>query len=215
VSTTGRLFLQAFVITLVAQLLSPEALGQEQQQAESTAEPTSPAQAPVRELEEITVRGELSIIAIRNQLERAEDNLYGLFNELNDDDDFDITCYERKRASYIPIRECEPRFLTRARQANAVTSMVGIREGTASAGGFVGTAGDFSATNGSPLFEFGLGQVQNEVELARSQAEKFEALQQEMLKLATENPAYQDALLQVGRLKDVLREERLKRFGIP
>jgi len=65
------------------------------------------------------------------------------------------------------------------------------------------------------MFESGLALLQPENQLAEEQAEKFEALQAERVKIATRNPQYLGALMRVGALGETPRKERPKRFGIP
>ncbi len=141
--------------------------------------------------------------------------MYALFNELNSDDEYDIICRLRKRGSHIPRRECEPKFITRARQRNSVMAMRMMRDSLDSASGFAGAVGDFSATNGSPMFEAGLDMILTEDEIADGEVTKIEAMQIDMLRIATENPEYLEALMRVGKLKQVLSEERMKKFGVP
>jgi hypothetical protein len=80
-------------------------------------------------LEEIRVVGDRSFFAIRFQIRDAEESLYAMFNELNSSDEFDIHCETiRITSTNIPRRICEPYFMVRARQANAIMSLAGIRE---------------------------------------------------------------------------------------
>lgn len=170
---------------------------------------------PQEILEEITVRGDQTFISIRRQIQRAEDNMYSLFNELNSNDDFDIFCRKRWRGSHIARRECEPMFLTRARRANAVLALQSLRDSFSATDGFFGAAGDFSAANGSPMFQYGLDLIMSESELAEGELTGFEALQAEMLRIATENPEYLEALMRVGKMKQQLSDQRMEKFGIP
>jgi len=191
---------------------------QQQDPADQPAQNNQPSQEvmlPQQILEEITVRGNQTFISIRNQIERAEDNMYTLFNELNSNDDFDIFCRNRNRSSHIAQRECEPMFLTKARRANSVFALRAMRDGFSATEGFSGAAGDFSAANGSPMFQFGLDMIMSESALADGEMSKFEALQAEMLRIASENPEYLEALMQVGKLKQLLSDERIKKFGVP
>lgn len=57
--------------------------------------------------DEITVVAAPSLASMRAELVRAEDAVYALFNELNDDDAYDIICRnETKVGSQIPYRVC-------------------------------------------------------------------------------------------------------------
>ncbi len=56
---------------------------------------------------EATVAGTPSLEAMRAELERVEDVVYAIFNELNDDDAYDVICKnETKIGSQIPQRVC-------------------------------------------------------------------------------------------------------------
>ncbi|MBT8146554.1 MAG: hypothetical protein KJN90_06835 [Gammaproteobacteria bacterium] len=207
------------VVLALSPLINAQEPGLQQQvsaeQSSQNSQSPQELKLPQQYLEEITVRGEQTIISIRNQIERAEDDLYSLFNELNSNDDFDIVCRKRKRNSHIARRECEPMFLTKARRASTVMAMRSIREDLSSVGGFSGTAGDFSSASGSPMFQQGLNMILSEQELAEGEQTMVEAMQAEMLRIATENPEYLEALMRVGKLKQVLSEERMEKFGIP
>lgn len=64
-------------------------------------------------IEEITVIGMRDILSLQKQVFQAEDRFYKLYNELNNDDIYDIRC--RKRAptgTRIKQRECLPNFFT-------------------------------------------------------------------------------------------------------
>jgi len=165
---------------------------------------------PQQVLEEITIVGERTTFALRQQIERAENNLYQLFNELNSSDQFNIKCRNRKRRSHIPRRECEPKFLTRARQANAVMAMAAMRSG----GGWGAPTQHVPnyVSGNSAMFDYGLDLLQSERELKTWEGRTFEALNAEMLRLATENQQFLEALMRVGKLKSTLREERRKLF---
>jgi hypothetical protein len=58
-------------------------------------------------IEEIVVRGNKSLVNLKLEVYEAEEVLYGLFNSLNVDDDFDIHCYmEASTGSHIKQRIC-------------------------------------------------------------------------------------------------------------
>ena len=75
-------------------------------QADDSAIP--PVDEPV---EEITVYGEKTVPAIKAQIFRADQTLYGIWNELNDDREFDVHCrLEGVYASRRKERICLPAF---------------------------------------------------------------------------------------------------------
>jgi hypothetical protein len=171
----------------------------------------------VRPIEEITVTAEQSILAIRFQLRAAEDDLFARFNELNSRDEFDIECKTvRHTTSYIPRRECEPKFLSRERQSNAIDVMSRMRDdGIASGGGLGGAAvagggdGAVSALNLDALEDYG----QNDAELKAVLSQKYEEMNAEMFRLAAENPDFLRALMRVEAFRKALVEAREERFA--
>jgi len=153
-------------------------------------------------LEEITVVGEQNFISIRNRIERAEENLYGLFNELNSRDDFDIVCRViRITNSRIPCRSCEPVFFTELRRNSSQFAQSELRQAWSDEG--IDLA----------LLDRAMDLIPEERELQDLAATTFEELQEEMLRIATENPQYLQALMQVAELKALLEQERQKQFG--
>ena len=62
-------------------------------------------------VEEIEVLGQRSLLALRLQVEAAQDEVHLLFNELNTDDNFDIVCKEKDRYfSHTKEKQCMPRY---------------------------------------------------------------------------------------------------------
>jgi len=66
-------------------------------------------------IEEVTVTGQRLISHLRLEALRAEDRAFDLFNQLNDDDQFDIVCRrESPTGTRIKYRQCAPKFFIRA-----------------------------------------------------------------------------------------------------
>jgi len=62
-------------------------------------------------IDEITVVGEQSLGVMRAKVTLAEDQVYALFNDLNEDDGYDIICKKETRiGSQIPKRVCLARM---------------------------------------------------------------------------------------------------------
>lgn len=62
-------------------------------------------------IDEITVMGARSLAMMRAEVVEAEDVIYDLFNDLNDDDGYDIICKKETRiGSQIPRRICLARM---------------------------------------------------------------------------------------------------------
>ncbi|MBT8146604.1 MAG: hypothetical protein KJN90_07100 [Gammaproteobacteria bacterium] len=155
-------------------------------------------------LEEITVVGEQNFISIRYRIERAEDNLFGLFNDLNSRDDFDIVCRTiRITNSNIPRRSCEPVFFTELRRNSSQFAQSELRQAWSDEGIDIA------------LLDRAMDLIPEDKELQELAATTFEQLQEEMLRIATENPKYLEALMQLGEVKALLQRERQKQFGVP
>ena len=69
------------------------------------------------------------------------------------------------------------------------------------------------STGNSAMYQYGLDLLQSERELKSWEGRTFEALNAEMLRLATENQEFLESLMRVGKLKNILQEEREKVFG--
>lgn len=73
-----------------------------------------------QEMEEITVIGQKLISTLRQQIYRAEDNAFEIFNTLNDDDEYDVHCEMVARTgTLIRKRMCLPNFYHRATADNS------------------------------------------------------------------------------------------------
>lgn len=69
---------------------------------------------------EIVITGEVTRSRLRDMIIEVEEAFFARFNELNDDDDYDIQCYKyTPTMSHISERVCEPEFMIRARSSNA------------------------------------------------------------------------------------------------
>ena len=164
-------------------------------------EEQEPSAVSHRPIEEIQVIGERTLLVIRNQIIREEENLYRLFNDLNGHDRFDISCKtERTTRSYIPRRECNPKFFTDLRQESARFAVSEIRQAVDEDG--------FDQT----LFQLGLERIETSKELKGKSVGDYAALNEEILRIATENPDYLEALLRVARLKEEYQATRRQRF---
>src|SRR5690606_23366353 len=66
--------------------------------------------------EEIAVMGRRSLVRLKAEVISLEDRMFGLFNRLNENREFDIICSEEiVKASRIPERACVPLYMRRAR----------------------------------------------------------------------------------------------------
>ena len=91
----------AFFISLIC--FSPLILSQ-QQESSSESESATESQAANDVIEEISVIGERTTYSLRLEIKSAEADVYNLFNELNNNDEFDVTCEEVVyTGSHLPV----------------------------------------------------------------------------------------------------------------
>ena len=127
--------------------------------------------AETRPIEEIIVLGERTFFTLRLEIEAAEEEVYGLFNELNTNDDFDVTCtWEVYTGSHFKRRSCMAAYLREAQAENTQNYLKGID------------------------VQLDLPGVKGEV---RDQTLAMEA---EMAQLALDNPEFSQALRKLAEL---------------
>lgn len=81
--------------------------------AQSDAETAGPANGS-ESIDEVVVVGEAQLDDLRLKLYTAEVEVYDLFNDLNDDNEFDVSCEQKAPVgSHIKQRYCQPRFVAR------------------------------------------------------------------------------------------------------
>ena len=135
--------------------------------------------AQTRPIEEITVLGERSFFTLRLEIEAAEEEVYGLFNELNTNDDFDVKCTrEVYTGSHFKRRSCMAAYLREAEAENAQNQLKGIDT------------------------RLSLSGVKGEV---RQQTLAMEA---EMAQLALDNPGFLQALRKLAELLGALNTKK-------
>lgn len=70
--------------------------------------------------EEQIVIEDLSLTELRAEIEKIQNEMYRVFNQLNEDDDYDIVCHSyTPTGSNITQRACEPQFMIERRGRNA------------------------------------------------------------------------------------------------
>jgi len=176
-----------FLVSLCNMFLCTSALAQNEEELQDSAE-VPETQDNESEIEQIIVQGERTRFALRMEIERAETDVYNLFNELNSNDDFDVTCEEIVyTGSLIPQRTCMAAFLREemAYQTQTFVQSIPLGDGLGAPGG--GVLLDFET-------------VQGEVR------QKAEAMEQEMIRLAVENPDFAAMLVRLSRLIGLLEE---------
>ncbi len=172
-------------------------------QEDENADPDKESQENVsqRPIEEIQVTGERTLLTMRNEIIREEENLYRIFNELNSHDRFDITCKEERRVySHIPARNCLPKFFTDLRMDTTRFGLSELRQA-------------FGPDGVDPaLFELGLSRIESDRKLREKSAGDYQALSEEMLRIASENPDYLNILMKVADLKANYEAAQKERF---
>ena len=64
-------------------------------------------------IDEVIVQGRKSSLILRHEMYRSENKVVDMFNALNDDDQYDITCrYESPTGSNIERRVCKAHYLS-------------------------------------------------------------------------------------------------------
>ena len=195
----NKVFRSKFLLYLLVGVIPVCLYGQEDENADPDQE--SQENVSQRPIEEIQVTGERTLLTMRNEIIREEENLYRIFNELNSHDRFDITCKEERRVfSNIPARNCLPRFFTDLRMDTNRFALSELRQA-------------FSPDGVDPaLFELGLRRIENARQIRELAAGDYQALSEEMLRIATENPDYLNILMKVADLKANYEAARKERF---
>lgn len=135
--------------------------------------------------EEIVVTGQKLLRVLNKQIEEAEDAMYGLFNELNDDDRYDIHCrWEAPLGTRMRQRVCRPEFLDNADRAVAKD--------------FLAEAQGFTSTNAPPV----------QVEMAIH----YPVLEEKLKEVLVESPEFADAVLKHHELREELEQRRTQYF---
>ena len=196
----NKVFRSKFLLYLLIGVIPVCLYGQEDENADPDQE--SQENVSQRPIEEIQVTGERSLLTMRNEIIREEENLYRIFNELNSHDRFDIKCkVERRTWSYILARNCYPKFFTDLRRAENSFGLSELRQA-------------FSADGVDPaLFNMGMGKIKNDRQIRELAAGDYQALSEEMLRIASENPDYLNILMKVADLKADYQAAHEERFG--
>jgi len=196
----NKVFRSKFLLYLLIGVIPVCLYGQEDENADPDQE--SQENVSQRPIEEIQVTGERTLLTMRNEIIREEENLYRIFNELNSHDRFDITCKEERRVfSNIPARNCLPRFFTDLRMDTNRFALSELRQA-------------FSPDGVDPaLFELGLSRIETDREIRELAAGDYQTLSEEMLRIASENPDYLRILMKVADLKADYQAAREERFG--
>lgn len=143
--------------------------------------------APVdRDIEEIEIIGQRTNGQLRLEIQRVEEHMFSLFNDLNSSSDFDVTCTNiTHTGTLIPVWECDVGYLKRARYQDAMN-----------------------------LLQFGY-PARTEEQLYWDHREKTAEFNAEMRALALEHPELAEAMLTLNEKRNELaeRERELRKSG--
>lgn len=168
-----------------AQESPPQIENEPESEVDSETEPPTDA----RPIEEITVQGRKTTYSLRMEIESLEEEVFGMFNELNSNDEFDVKCTREVYAgSCIPKRVCMTAFLRKEVARHTQDYL---------------TASMWDHT--SPQLTG--SQVKNEV------YQKSVAMDVEMTRLAQENQAFFDALQKLTNLVGELGVKKAERYS--
>ena len=158
------------------------------QDAEQNPSDTQESQAQARPIEEITVLGQQTTFQIRQQIETAETEVYALFNELNSNDEFDVSCTEEVfTGSLFKRRVCMANYLREAEREAAGDYVSGVL-----------ACGALSCVPTLLTLE----------DAKHATREKAIAMEQEMLRIAQENMRFAEALIKLTRLVGQLESNK-------
>jgi hypothetical protein len=170
-----------FAAILVCWFVCVSSLAQAQ-----TTEPET--QQSVVMIDEIVITELRSPRLWRLNIERAEDDVYELFNRLVDNSDYRVDCRrEGTTQSRILVRSCEPRFVSKRRALTTRNVIVDWRSDEEDP-----VRGMENAINNKHVTD---SELQHEL------AGKYEEMNQAMLQLAQENPDLMRALERLGALR--------------
>lgn len=187
--------------SLISSLLLATQIWAQSSSSPLQSEPNQAATS-VYPIEEITVTGERTLLSMKNQIRRIEEDMYRSFNALNKSDELDIFCDNKTQTtSHITQHSCEPVFLSNLKKENAQHTLSQLRNA------FTDDGLDIEQ------LESGLGLLESEKALKDQMRHKYEELNNEILRVAQENPEYMNALLQIAKLKVEYETARKSAFA--
>jgi len=149
---------------------------------------TSDSEESSQQMDEITVKGARSLVAIERQMERADQRLYGVSNTLIDDPLYKVYCFRESTAgSKIKKRVCRPGF-----ERNIASDAWEDERQMGRQGGNRYT------------FDYDLP----EAELRKHR----EIFKQKLIELAADNPNLADAILDRAKLQRDYAQERQRQL---
>jgi len=175
----------AFVVTGSTAIAQQDDSSTEQEQTEQTASPEQQTAAdettsePAVTLEQITVVGQRTFFSLRAQIEDAKEALYSSYNDLNLDDELDVNCRNSDwTGTHIQEQVCWPVFFENAVSENSQDYLRGI------------------------------AVLEPVAHLQSQYQQRFEELRANIVKVATENPQVEGALVDLGTLEAAYEKKR-------
>lgn len=136
--------------------------------------------------EEITVTGQKMFRVLDQQIRAAEDAMYNIFNDINDDDRYDIHCIdEAPLGTRIKQRVCKPGFVIDSETLNAQD--------------YIAKAQGFASANPPP--------VQAEIAFG------YPVLEEKMKDAVRENPDLLEAVTRHYELREELKNRKSNFFS--
>jgi hypothetical protein len=147
--------------------------------SDSPAQTEASFQPPSVSIEEIVVVSQQTFQRLRTQLDLAEVALSAAYNDLNDLDEFDVSCKKSDWAgTHIQQQMCWPQFMT-----------------------------ELSAQNAQD-WRFDIGMLVPVDQLQFNNGDKFDDLRENIRVVALEHSDAAAALLEVGKLQVAMRRKR-------
>ena len=115
------------LLLLFSTFLSSVQAQDEVGETSSASTPTSSPEATSQERppQEIIVSSQMSMIQLRSLIIEKEESMFDLYNELNEDDYYDMRCYwEAPMNSKIKEWVCNPEFLIQAKTEEASSHII-------------------------------------------------------------------------------------------
>jgi hypothetical protein len=152
-------------------------------QNEPPATETAEQQEPV---EEVIIHGRRTLFGLRRELEVAREHVWDIFNEINSNDDFDISCMNAARTgTRLTKRTCRPQYADTAtsRAGKALARRVHQCDPTS---GTYGICLEMAMQNGGSEAQAEIGRI----------AIMDKRLDEEFRRLARERPELAAAILE-------------------
>lgn len=145
---------------------------------------------------QIIIKPQATLSDLRELIVQVEDDFYGVFNEINIDDAYDIYCYEYvPTMSHIKQRACEPLFMIDARGLNASEALFNLISADGDGGN--------SRPGSTPLF--------SPSEMRNHESPNYEILQEKMEEFMRTDKEFSEIGSVLGKLKARLQNRKKRK----